>query len=97
MIPIADKTRRIFGTYVPIDILFDKIAGAGNSFTSIRSRAHPEVVGTGILTVASLADIIKSKKAAGRPKDLARTADPGGYVEDPSSQGIIVITGCLIT
>ena len=71
MIPIADKTRRIFGTYVPIDILFDKIAGAGNSFTSIRSRAHPEVVGTGILTVASLADIIKSKKAAGRPKDLA--------------------------
>jgi len=71
LIPIADKTRRIFGARVPIDILFDKIAGAGGSYASIRSRSHQEVVGTDILTVASLADVIKSKRAAGRPKDLA--------------------------
>lgn len=70
MVPIADKTRRIFGTRVPIDILFDKISGAG-SFAVVRSRSHQEVVGTDVLTVASLADVIKSKRAAGRPKDLA--------------------------
>jgi hypothetical protein len=71
LIPIADKTRRILGTRVPIDILFDKISGAGGSFAAVLSRSHQEVVGNDILTVASLADIIKSKRAAGRPKDLA--------------------------
>ena len=70
LVPIADKTRRIFGTHVPIDILFDKITGAG-SFASVRSRSHQAVVGTDVLTVASLADVIKSKRAAGRPKDRA--------------------------
>lgn len=70
MIPIADKTRRIFGARVPIDILFDKISGAG-SFAAVLSRSHQEVVGADVLTVASLADVIKSKRAAGRPKDLA--------------------------
>lgn len=70
LIPIADKTRRILGTRVPIDILFDKISGGG-SFAAVLSRSHQEMVGIDILTVASLADIIKSKRAAGRPKDMA--------------------------
>ena len=70
MIPIADKTRRIMGALTHIDILFDKIPGAGG-FASIRSRAHQHVIGTEVLTVASLEDVIKSKEAVGRPKDKA--------------------------
>jgi hypothetical protein len=41
------------------------------SFEGLRSRAVPVKFGTHEILVASLADIIKSKKAAGRPKDLA--------------------------
>jgi 3',5'-cyclic AMP phosphodiesterase CpdA len=64
------STERIYGTLVPIDILYDKLIG-GLTFASIRSRASSAVVGTELLTVAALADIIKSKTAAGRPKDKA--------------------------
>jgi hypothetical protein len=41
------------------------------SFEGLRRRATRVPFGTANLAVASLADIIKSKKAAGRPKDLA--------------------------
>jgi hypothetical protein len=41
------------------------------SFEGLRSRAAPVEFGDHILLVASLADIIKSKRAAGRPRDLA--------------------------
>jgi hypothetical protein len=41
------------------------------SFEGVRSRATAFPFTGGRLLVASLADIIKSKKAAGRPKDLA--------------------------
>lgn len=61
---------RIYGTDVPVDILFDQISG-GLTFASLRSRATTEPVGREVLTVASLGDIIKSKTAAGRPKDRA--------------------------
>jgi hypothetical protein len=64
------STERIYGTLVPIDILYDKLIG-GLRFASVRSRSHPEIVGSELLTVAALADIIKSKEAAGRPKDKA--------------------------
>lgn len=57
-------------TRVPIDILYDQMAG-GLKFASVRSRSHPEIVGAEVLTVASLADVIRSKTAAGRPKDRA--------------------------
>jgi len=70
LVPIADKTRRIFGPRVPIDILFDKLSG-GITYASARARSHLAPVGTDVLTVASLVDVIKSKRAAGRPKDLA--------------------------
>ena len=46
------------------------VAGAG-SFESMRRRASKVDFGGYPLYFASLADIIKSKKAAGRPKDLA--------------------------
>lgn len=63
-------TERIYGALVPIDIFYDQLIG-GLKFASLRSRAHSEVVGHEMLTVASLADVIKSKTAAGRPKDKA--------------------------
>jgi hypothetical protein len=46
------------------------VAGVG-SFEGLRKRAMRVDFGRGTLYVASLADIIKSKKAAGRRKDLA--------------------------
>ncbi len=41
------------------------------SFESLRKRAFPLALGRETLLVASLADIIKSKRAANRPKDRA--------------------------
>jgi predicted nucleotidyltransferase len=41
------------------------------SFEGLRSRAVQCVIGTITVKVASLADIIASKKAAGRDRDLA--------------------------
>jgi hypothetical protein len=41
------------------------------SFEGVRARASEIAVGDGSIAVASLADIIKSKRAAGRPRDLA--------------------------
>jgi hypothetical protein len=41
------------------------------SYESLRSRATPVSFGDKQLLVASLADVIKSKRAAGRPQDLA--------------------------
>jgi hypothetical protein len=46
------------------------VAGVG-SYEGMRKRASRVEFGGYPLYVASLADIIKSKKAAGRPKDLA--------------------------
>lgn len=65
------STERIYGAAVPIDILYDQMIG-GLKFASVKSRAHPELLGNNaVLTVAALADVIKSKTAAGRPKDKA--------------------------
>ncbi|HKD35611.1 MAG TPA: hypothetical protein VKB78_02390 [Pirellulales bacterium] len=41
------------------------------SFEGLRSRASTVPFGDAMLLVASLSDIIKSKRAAGRPRDLA--------------------------
>lgn len=41
------------------------------SFASLRSRAHRVPIGGREVLVADLADIIKSKKSAGRPQDVA--------------------------
>lgn len=66
------STEHIYGADIPIDILYEKMAG-GLKFASVKSRARPHVVGRKgeLLLVASLADIIKSKTAANRPKDRA--------------------------
>ncbi len=63
-------TQRLSGLSVPVDILFDGIAG-GLSFEAIRSRCARVDLEGASLRVASLADIIASKEATGRPKDTA--------------------------
>lgn len=70
--PISELTRfeRIYGAAVPVDILYDQLAGK-LKFASLRSRAVKKEVGAETLLVASLADVIKSKRAANRAKDLA--------------------------
>jgi hypothetical protein len=55
---------------VPVEIHYDRIAG-GLTFSSLRSRAEDVAVGSEKLLVAALADVIRSKQAAGRPKDRA--------------------------
>ncbi|HWE24506.1 MAG TPA: hypothetical protein VG496_11280 [Myxococcales bacterium] len=55
---------------VPVDVHFDRIPG-GLTFSAIRARAQVIVVGEEKLRVAALADIIRSKEAANRPKDRA--------------------------
>lgn len=66
------STEHIYGADLPIDILYETMAG-DLSFASVKSRARTQVVGKKgeLLLVASLADIIKSKSAANRPKDRA--------------------------
>ena len=61
---------RIHGTQVPVDILFDALPGR-LSFASVKSRAVVMPAGRNTLTVASLADVIQAKEAAGRDKDKA--------------------------
>lgn len=53
-----------------IDILYDAIP-PNLRFESVRARATRMKVGAATLLVASLEDVIRSKRAAGRPKDLA--------------------------
>ncbi|HET7788445.1 MAG TPA: hypothetical protein VFL36_20900 [Myxococcales bacterium] len=55
---------------VPVEIHYDRISG-GLTFAAIRSRAELVPVGEEKLRVAALADVIRSKAAANRPKDRA--------------------------
>ena len=55
---------------VPVEIHYDRISG-GLTFASVRSRAELVPVGDEKLRVAALADVIRSKTAANRPKDRA--------------------------
>jgi hypothetical protein len=64
------SAERIDGASFPIDILYDRMIG-GLEFASVKSRATKIDLGGQTLLVAALADVIKSKEAAGRPKDRA--------------------------
>ena len=59
------------GARVPVDVIFDALPGE-LSFASLRSRSIEVTVGDRKAVVASLEDVIRSKEAAGRPKDLAQ-------------------------
>lgn len=64
-------TLRILGLPVSVDILFDELSG-GLKFASLRSRSIEVKLGDVVATVASLEDVIASKEATGRAKDLAQ-------------------------
>lgn len=62
--------RRIVGSPVEVDMVVS--AHGIKSFESLRSRSTSVPIGNGlVLRLADLRDIIRSKKAASRPKDLA--------------------------
>jgi hypothetical protein len=54
-----------------VDLIYDAMP-PDLGFESVRSRATRMKVGRSTLRVASLEDIIRSKRAAGRPKDRAQ-------------------------
>jgi len=54
-----------------LDVLFDEISGRLR-FESLRSRSVRIPMGKLEAVVAALEDVIASKEAAGRPKDLAQ-------------------------
>ena len=64
------STLRIVGAAWPVDILFDRLSG-NLLFASLRSRCKEVPIADVSAIVASLEDVIRSKEAAGRPKDLA--------------------------
>jgi hypothetical protein len=77
--------------YGEFDLSFQPAAFAGG-YADLRPRAHRVLVGDVEVLIADLADVIRSKEAAGRPKDvrvlpvlyrhlteLRAQADPRGY------------------
>ncbi len=64
----ASNVRRLVGLPVDVDLL-SHLSG-GLRFESVRSRAVVKRVGAQAVCVASLDDLILTKRAAGRPKDL---------------------------
>lgn len=64
------SAKRILLPEAYVDIIFGKIGG-GLRFESLRSRSTKMSFGGATLSVASLEDVIRSKKAAGRKKDKA--------------------------
>jgi Nucleotidyl transferase of unknown function (DUF2204) len=72
-VEVSELSRSVtlIGGALPIDILFDALPG-GLTFEALRSRSSRVQIGDGAATVASLEDVIASKEAADRPKDLAQ-------------------------
>jgi len=62
------SNRRKIDALCAVDVLFDRLAG-GLTFESLRSRALRIPIRKQTALVATLEDIIRSKEAAGRPKD----------------------------
>ncbi len=73
------RTLRLIGADVDVAILFDELCG-GLSFASIRTRSLAVPVGDQVATVAALDDVIRSKRAADRPKDRAQLPMLEGYL-----------------
>ena len=58
----------------PLDVCFEP-AGFPNGYEQLSRQAITIVVGSTDVVVASLADVIRSKRAAGRPKDIVSLPD----------------------
>jgi len=65
------STVTLVGPSIAVDLVFDQIP-PGLGFEKIRSRAVRVPVGSRVAVVASLADVVTSKEASARPKDLAQ-------------------------
>jgi hypothetical protein len=65
------RSLTLLGGALPIDILFDALPG-GLTFEALRSRSSRVQIGDSAAIVAALGDVIASKEAAGRPKDVAQ-------------------------
>ncbi len=65
------RTLRIPTPSAHVDVHFDELSG-GLYFESLRSRSVNISLGKLVAIVAALEDVIASKEAAGRPKDLAQ-------------------------
>lgn len=65
------RVRTLVGAPLHVDLLFDALPG-GLRFESLKSRALRLEIGGHVLVVATLDDIIASKRAANRPKDRAQ-------------------------
>ena len=64
------RARTLVGAPLHVDLLFDALPG-GLRFKSLKSRALRLEFGGHVLLVATLDDVIASKRAANRPKDRA--------------------------
>jgi hypothetical protein len=65
----ASKLLRVIRKDVQVDLM-RQIHGV-RSFEGLRARSTKMKLGESLLLVANLADVIKSKRAAARPKDVA--------------------------
>lgn len=70
VLPLS-RTLRIPTPRAHVDVLFDEIAGKLR-FEALRSRSVKIPIGKLEAVVAALEDVIASKEAAGRPKDVAQ-------------------------
>lgn len=61
----------LVGGRVPVDVLFGHLPGRLR-FEQVKARCLRLPVGDATALVASLADVVRSKEAAGRPKDRAQ-------------------------
>lgn len=57
------------GGPLPVDLLLEALPG-NLRFAGVRSRGERMTIGNASICVASLEDVIRSKVAAGRPKDI---------------------------
>jgi hypothetical protein len=88
------RGKRIYLPEAYLDVIFGRIAG-NLGFESLRSRGTAMNIGDGRVYVASLADVIRSKRAAGRAKDkivlpiLEQTLEVQGgtVIERPAPSG----------
>jgi predicted nucleotidyltransferase len=67
----ASRVIRMMNDDETLQVDFMEEVSGIRSFEGIRKRACPVTVGSATVRVAALADIIKSKRAANRPRDLA--------------------------
>ncbi len=65
----------------PLDLCFAP-AGFPDGYNSLNERASIVVVGTVDLPVASLQDVVASKRAAGRPKDIVALPPLEAHLRD---------------